>query len=361
MLCILAYHLNQIRPIQNLALWDWKLYQFVSMFPVVVSIFFILAGFLRSLSYWKVIFDGGEIPPFWKGLKERFFRIAPLFYIALISSFLWSIWLGNQDYKSFFVGFSFLSWAHPSTFFPVAINGPLWFVAYDMMGNILVMIFMMKLLWFFRWLPNKKFSITIIFFTFGFLILLGLHHFFVSLPFPKLDGIVSVWFPYYNPFIFGTYYLFGALLAGFYFWLRKLNFEQSLIFDFIFVLIFATIGVFLYQIRSAPDLAYSSPISPYRYPLVPLLFGLSLFALLFSRYFANWIDNRFFLFIAEISYPFYLFHALILVVVQEFLFPTLGDFTTWTLLSISVITISVILSMLLIRLEKVWFKFLKKH
>jgi peptidoglycan/LPS O-acetylase OafA/YrhL len=66
MITIIAYHLNQIRPIQNLALWDWKLYQFVSLLPVVVSIFFILSGLLRSLSYWKVIFEDGEIPPFWK-------------------------------------------------------------------------------------------------------------------------------------------------------------------------------------------------------------------------------------------------------------------------------------------------------
>jgi hypothetical protein len=42
MLVIIAYHLNQIRPIQDLALWDWKLYQYFSLLPVVVSIFFIL-------------------------------------------------------------------------------------------------------------------------------------------------------------------------------------------------------------------------------------------------------------------------------------------------------------------------------
>ena len=31
-------------------------------------------------------------------------------------------------------GFTFLSWAHPSTFFPADLNGPLWYIAFDMLG-----------------------------------------------------------------------------------------------------------------------------------------------------------------------------------------------------------------------------------
>ncbi|MFZ2256340.1 MAG: hypothetical protein WAW59_07420 [Patescibacteria group bacterium] len=36
-----------------------------------------------------------------------------------------------------------MNWTSPTTFFPVDHNGPLWFVAYDMLGWILVSLFMM--------------------------------------------------------------------------------------------------------------------------------------------------------------------------------------------------------------------------
>lgn len=41
-LSVIAYHLNQQRSIENLASWDWNLYQFVETWPVTVSFFFVL-------------------------------------------------------------------------------------------------------------------------------------------------------------------------------------------------------------------------------------------------------------------------------------------------------------------------------
>jgi hypothetical protein len=103
---------------------------------------------------------------------------------------------------------------HPDTFFPVAVNGPLWFVVYDMMGNLLVMIVMSSLISLQGKLPGSFPSLRMtrgriigIWFVLIFVVLVALHFAFISLPFPKGEGIVSVWFPYYNPFIFGIYYL----------------------------------------------------------------------------------------------------------------------------------------------------------
>lgn len=352
MLLIVVYHLNQIRPIQNLALWNWKLYQFVSLLPVVVSVFFLLSGLLRSLSYWKVIFEWGENPPFWKWLKDRFFRIAPLFYLALILSFLWSIVLWDPDWKSFFVGFTFFSWVHPSTFFPVPINGPLWFVAYDMMGNIFVMIFMMKVIWFIRYLKIRKQVIIPLSFLFALVILLFLHKVFISLPFPTLEGIVSVWFPYYNPFIFGVYYLFWALIGWVVYYLKKIDIKSGLLFDLTFLFSIIAVWYFLLGIRWAQDLAYSYPISPFRFPLIPFLFWVSIFSLIFSKYLSVWIDNKLFLFIAEISYPLYLFHALVVEVLKKFFFSGQLDLADWFFLSVGVVFFSVLLSRALLIWER---------
>ncbi|MBP9812165.1 acyltransferase [Candidatus Gracilibacteria bacterium] len=357
MITIIAYHLNQIRPIQNLALWDWKLYQFVSLLPVVVSIFFILSGLLRSLSYWKVIFEDGEIPPFWKGVKDRFFRIAPLFYLALFVSFLWSLSQGVADWKSFFVGFTFFSWVHPSTFFPVPQNGPLWFVVYDMMGNLTVMLFMMILISSIRRVPLRKFWIIVAYFLIGFTILLGLHEVFIYLPFPKLEGIVSVWFPYYNPFIFGVYYLFGALLGGLVLSLGRRKIMPHGVFDILFLISMCSIGYILSFLRGAGDLAYSFPVSPFRFPLIPFLFGVGIFFLLFSKYLSKWMDNRLFLYIGKISYPLYLFHALVLVMIQKFFFSAgFHSFYEWCLFSSMTIIVSILLSSLLLRLEEYFHK-----
>lgn len=352
MLLIVAYHLNQIRPIQNLSKWNWELYQFIDLFPVVVSVFFILSGLLRSLTYWKVLNEWGELPSFWKWLKDRFIRIAPLFYGALIASFLWSYTQWIVDWKSFFVGFTFFSWIHPSTFFPVAINGPLWFIAYDMMGNILIMGFMMFLVSFIRkHQKQKQLLIPLCFIVWG-TVLLALHLLFVSLPFPKLEGIVSVWFPYYNPFIFGMYYLFWAMIGWVIYTLSKFRFKNSVFFDAIFILSIYALYSFLSEIRGATDLAYSFPTSPFRFPFVPFLFGVSIFAIVFSKYISRLMDNRFFLFIGELSYPLYLFHALLLVIIHKLFFPSVLSFLEWCEFSFIVVTLSVVLSLVLTKCEK---------
>lgn len=87
-LIIVLYHLNQFRPTFNLSEIDWHVYQFIEMLPVVVAVFFILSGFLCSLKYWQYIFQGREEPNFKKVILDRFYRIAPLYYLAIFSSFV---------------------------------------------------------------------------------------------------------------------------------------------------------------------------------------------------------------------------------------------------------------------------------
>lgn len=56
---------------------------------LVVSVFFILGGLLRSLSYWKVILLGEErVPQLLPSLLDRFWRIAPMYYLALVATFI---------------------------------------------------------------------------------------------------------------------------------------------------------------------------------------------------------------------------------------------------------------------------------
>ena len=92
-LIIVLYHLQQIRPLSNLAAWDWAIYQFMGMFPVVVPVFFILTGLLRSLGYWGHILHGERKPDTRKVIIDRWWRIAPAYYVVLVASFVWGIYL----------------------------------------------------------------------------------------------------------------------------------------------------------------------------------------------------------------------------------------------------------------------------
>jgi peptidoglycan/LPS O-acetylase OafA/YrhL len=129
----------------GLADWDWALYEFINMFPVVVSVFFILTGLLRSLGYWGYILHGEKKPNTRKVIIDRWWRIAPAYYVVLIVSCIWSVYLSGYSLDhllSFFAGLTFLGWISPTTFFPSSINGPLWFIGYDMMGYLFTVIMM---------------------------------------------------------------------------------------------------------------------------------------------------------------------------------------------------------------------------
>lgn len=89
------------------------------------------------------------------------------------------------------------------TFFPVEGNGPLWFASFEVFGYVLIALFMAAL-------SKLKGFFRVGAFLFFSALLLGFHSWFIALPFPKIDGVVWDWFPYYNAFAFGMYFLFGT-------------------------------------------------------------------------------------------------------------------------------------------------------
>lgn len=208
-LSVLFYHLNQHRPVADLAQWNWNLYQFIETWPVNVSLFFVLSAITGSLPFWRAIIRDMPAPKIREVLLSRFFRIAPAYYVALTVTFLLVLVLnGYSDgaFLRFAAGATFLAWLHPFTFFPVDINGPLWYISYDMMGALLV-VGVMSLL-----VRVKQIFIPLVIASVGGILVL-LHLWFTSLPFPVLDGVVSQWFPWYNPFIFGIHFLIGMVAA----------------------------------------------------------------------------------------------------------------------------------------------------
>lgn len=315
-LSVLIYHLNQHRSITDLAQWNWDLYQFVGMWPVNVSLFFMLSAIMASLPFWRAILRDMVRPKAREVIVSRFFRIAPVYYVVLIFTFLLVILLNGYNDGAFLrlaAGLTFLSWTHPFSFFPVDINGPLWYISYDMMGALLVLGTMSILV------RVRKIFIPLVFLIIGG-ILIALHFWFTSLPFPVLSGIVGEWFPSYNPFIFGLHFLLGMVVAGVLIWREKNHSSHSLWYDTLFILI--TIGLlsFLWNIRTSGDFAYSWFHSAHRFPLATIPIALLLLLAPGTKYIGKWLDNHVFHIIARLSYSVYLWHAIIIVLMLQFAF-----------------------------------------
>ncbi len=346
---VVVYHLNQHLPTTGLSEWTIDIHRFVEHFSIIVSVFFILSGFFRSLSYWKNIDTPEKIPQFFPSIKDRFMRIAPAYYVMLVLSFMvtyilwWKDWI---NIPAFISGFFFLTWISPDTIFPVLINGPLWFISMDMMWWILTSLVM----WGFFQIPRKytiPYFITIIGAT------LILHFIWISLPWKTGSGISSIWFPTYNPFLFFLHFIFGIVAAGAVTWFRWKKVTNHISFDYIFWISLTAISLFLWSIKEQNDWALSYPNWPYHFPWIPTLIAIIVSILPFTRYIWNMLDNAFLTFTAKISYSLFLTHALIMVLLDAYIFPKDLNINLWIIYCITTFVLSYISAWLLYRFVEV--------
>lgn len=355
-LIVVYYHLSQHRTTVWLSEMSWDIYQFTEHLVFVVSVFFILSGFFRSLSYWKKLEKDEPIPRFFSSLKDRFFRIAPSYYLALIVSLI-VVWaLGDitmSDIVRFFAGVLFLNWTSAELFFPVDHNWPLWFVTYDMLGWILVSFFMILVtrVW-------KKYFFPLFAVTCGILVIW--HYGFVSLPWWYTEWVAGEWFPTYNPFLFWLHFMLGVL-GGYLLTLgqRIITNTETIWADIGASASLLILSLFLWEIRDTSDWLYSWPYGPYHFPLVSLLVVMLVVCLPFTRYIGWIMDNQLFVFYSEISYTLYLFHALIIVLLRTYVFEWVQlDMDMWIYFSLVVFIISTAIAYVVTR----WYEpiFLKR-
>lgn len=268
---------------------------------------------LRSAPYWRTVFTGVPAPDAKRALVDRFLRIAPAYYVALTATLLavFAIQGGMVDaLPRILAGYAFLSWAHPATFFPADLNGPLWYVAFDVTGGLAViavmgMVVKMPKKWAWTGLVGAA------------AVLLAGHYAFMSLPFPPGEGPVAVWFPTYNPFLFGLHFLLGMAVGGIAIRAEISKLKHSYWFDAAFVLSIAAAFLFLWNIREADDFSASWPTGPYRFPIVPLLLASALLTVAYTKKIGGWLDNRLFAWIAGVSYSAYLYHALVIAILRR--------------------------------------------
>lgn len=127
--------------------------------------------------------------------------------------------------------------------------------------------------------------------------------------------------------------------------MKRKKFEKNFIFDLLGILSFFFLGYFLWQIRESGDWDYSWPHGPYHFPFTLLgIIGLVL-SLSYSRYLGKILDNPFLSFVAKVSYPLYVFHVLVIVVLRKYLFVDIQlGLLDWSFFSILTLFLSLLIA-----------------
>lgn len=292
-----------------------------------MSFFFILTGAGISIRFWSSIFNNTPPPSAKKFFWERFVRLAPVYWIVLIVSFLLvSIYQGitGEWILRLVTWFFFLSWVHPITFFPVEMNGPLWYIPFDLAGSIIAFSMMSQLARIQKNLIPAGILGTV------WLLVLG-HLLFIQLPFPVVPGIMSEWFPVYNPFIFGLHFVMGTMVWALLTWRMNYELASSYLYDGIWFVFVWILGSSLWDLRILGDFESSWRGTPFHFPMIPLLIVGIIGILPFTKVMAPIFEYRLFKFFAKISYSTYLWHAIVIFLLGKYAFPASHtDFIEWS-------------------------------
>lgn len=110
------------------------------------------------------------------------------------------------------------------------------------------------------------------------------------------------------------------IVAGILIWREKKHNHHSRWYDMFFVLIGSGLLYFLWRIRGAGDFDYSWFHSAHRFPLATIPIAFLLLLAPSTKYIGKWLDNHVFHTIARLSYSVYLWHAIVIVLMIEFVF-----------------------------------------
>ena len=138
-----------------------------------------------------------------------------------------------------------------------------------------------------------------------------------------LVGGALSWMPGYNPISLFSHFFFGITASALLVYLFKK--EQTSHVGFDYFILFNWVAFFIYTYYKPYDSFLSIP---YYWPFFPMLIGITLVCLPFTKYSAKILDNRFFEFTAKISFGLYIWHFLIMALIQKFMFESYDVFQT---------------------------------
>lgn len=362
-LMVMLHHAFQRLSVEQVVPNVVELDKFFWNFQVGVAVFFVLSGFLLSEPFWRAWAEGREQPSLKTFAVRRWARIAPAYWLNIVIVFGLSLWLVPDvpdRLIRFVAGLTFTSSLTWQTFFPDAINGPLWSIGYEVFSY--AMLGVAAVLWF--KLPIRRSVLTgIAYWILVFAVVIVVHQLLLWFTVPDAEGRgwqfgqyggAKSWWPNYNPVGFFAIFLIGILSAGcsvglgqllnrWYAWRWPIDLAALAALYLAFRL--------LWETRALPAFEFSTPSMPYYFPVFPVLVGAVLVFAPHSGFVGRWLDNKTFRFIATISFGLYIWHYALLEIARLTLWPDFGtygvvDATDWFFKVVGVYFVAFVLATL---------------
>jgi peptidoglycan/LPS O-acetylase OafA/YrhL len=350
-LLVVWHHTTQRLNPEALPNWQKFFHYFGMRAEVGVSLFFVLSGCLLSLPFWHSFVNAERMPSLKAYLINRGARIVPAFWFNLIFCTLIGFSVFHQDINwwRFISGLFFINSYHYSSFFPAELNGPLWSIGLEVSCYLLLPIVLFSII-----KSTKKLSFAIASLI-GWIVLLQLlnpwiiNNFMTSNKLKGwqygLTGGAKQWLPYWNIDTFFSQFLCGSLAALIIVALRLRGTTQSRNFD-VAAVFFGLAAAWLVADRlvvGAPDRITNQP---YLAPFYAILLGAVLVASAFSTIIYKALDNRVFRWIAKLSFSIYLWHMVLIVLIERkasknYVYYGVTDTSEWVLLSFIVLSGSI--------------------
>jgi peptidoglycan/LPS O-acetylase OafA/YrhL len=152
-----------------------------------------------------------------------------------------------------------------------------------------------------------------------------------------LTGGAKQWLPFWNIDSFFTQFLCGSLAALIIIVLRARGTLKSLTFDLSAVL-FTTAGIWLVAIGLEPGAPNSFTKQPYMAPFFAILMAGVIVSASLSTQVYKLLDNKFFQWIAKISFSIYLWHMFLIVIIErkffsKYVYYGVTDLSEWVMIS----------------------------
>ena len=308
-----------------------------------VSLFFVLSGCLLSLPFWIAFSIGKPFPSIKRYARLRAVRIVPAFWINLVICTIVSVViLGiDFDFKKLISALLFINNYHYSTFFPSEINGPLWSIGLEVSCYILMPAVLLTI---FRKTSTLRSASILL--TLWIILLQLLNPLIISIFMTEnkqkgwefgIDGGAKQWLPYWNTATFLTQFLLGSLAALIIVWLARKDPRKYLLFDATAVVLFLSAFMML-MLRLTPGSPDVLSKQPYVSPFFAMLMAALLIALSQTLHVARLLDNRFFNWIAKLSFGVYLWHVLVIEIIarkfeRSFVYYGVSSFWLWSLIA----------------------------
>ena len=336
-LMVIVHHANQqgFVPLPN------KLAVFLSLGTRGVQLFFIASAFTLFRSYKNR--SNTEKRPIKNFFIRRFFRIAPIYYLAIVyfmfhDSFGVPYWLGNQPYISIYNEVSNVLFIHG--FSPYWINSLVpggWSIAVEMMFYALFPLLFFKI---------RNISDAFVFFNITLIFKLVLQEIFIYFQWVPANLIGREFLFYYLPAqlpIFAIGLIMYFLIEN----LENIRLVSS-------KLMLLSLVLLLLQMGSAFDFLYLNHL------VFSILF--SIFIVVLSRGKLSFVSNKVLMYIGKISFSMYIIHFIIISWLKHF---NLIDFFNDYLLNyitrlVLILLLSIFFSTITFRLVEVPFQNLAK-